>query len=217
MRYCHASLGSIPKYHMLSGARRYCVTEFEVLYRHLKWSPRIWGTVPEFVLKDWRRTRTPSVTTAGIPAEIRTWNLPIIFTALSSSATPYGSIDNLQLSILLSHQSVLQIVTPSFNKCMVGRTRSRLYSPIIRSHIANEIEFMLPVAKPYCSVWGLFKNDLYLWTRAHGAFFHSARQFFGLWRKFSDTCSQRYGHIRRHANWKLASEQIFIWTASTEP
>jgi len=152
MRYCHARLGTIPKYHMLSRTRRYCVTEFEVLYRHLKYCPRIWGTVPEFALKKWGKTWKSSVTTAGIPAETRTWNLPIIFTALSSSATPYGIIDNLQLSILVSHQSIPQIVTPSFNKCMIGRTGSRLYSPIIRSHIANEMEFMLLVAKSHCSV-----------------------------------------------------------------
>jgi len=99
---------------------------------------------------------------------------------------------------------------------MAGRTGSRLYSLIIRTHIAYEMEFMLPVAKSHCSVCGLFRKDLCLWIRARGAFFHAARQFFGLWRKFSDTCSQKYGHIRRHANWKLALEQIFIWTASRE-
>jgi len=64
---------------------------------------------------------------------------------------------------------------------MVGRTGSRLYSPVTRTHIAYEMEFILPDIKSHCSVCvGTFRNGLCLWTRAHGAFFYAARQYFGL-------------------------------------
>lgn len=131
------------------------IPDLEVLKRNLKYRPRIWDTVPAFALKDWGKTRKSSVTIAGIPAEIRAWNLPISVTALSSSA---GSIDSVQLSILVRNQSVSQTITLSFNKCMVGRTGSCLYSPVTHSHIVHEMEFMLPVTKTHWSVRGAYQK-----------------------------------------------------------